>query len=55
MREAAARGAQIACTETGERLPDKPSNSYRNILRAGFSEAYVRQNYLSPLPVKQAI
>ena len=37
-------------TETGERLPDKPSNSYRNILRAGFTEAYVRQNYLSPLP-----
>jgi hypothetical protein len=44
--EAAARGARVAVTETGERLPDKPSNSYRNILRAGFEEMYVRQNYL---------
>ncbi len=50
MNEAAARGARVAVTETGERLPDKPSNSYRNILRAGFEEAYLRQNYLSPSP-----
>lgn len=48
--EAASRGARIAVTETGERLPDKPSNSYRNILRAGFHERYLRQNYLSPAP-----
>jgi len=48
LTEAAARGARIAVTETGERLPDKPSNSYRNILRAGFEEAYLRQNYMSP-------
>jgi GNAT superfamily N-acetyltransferase len=47
--EAAAHGARVAVTETGERLPDKPSNSYRNILRAGFEEAYLRQNYLSPV------
>ena len=33
--EAAARGARMAVTETGERLPDKPSNSYRNILLGG--------------------
>ena len=46
--EAAARGARVAVTETGERLPDKPSASYRNILRAGFKEMYLRQNYLSP-------
>lgn len=46
--EAASRGARVAVTETGERLPDKPSNSYRNILRAGFGEMYVRQNYMSP-------
>jgi hypothetical protein len=44
----AARGARTAVTETGERLPDKPSNSYRNILRAGFHERYLRHNYLSP-------
>jgi hypothetical protein len=48
MLEAAARGARVAVTETGERLPDKPSHSYRNILRAGFKETYLRQNYLSP-------
>lgn len=48
LREGKARGARIAVTETGKRLPDKPSNSYRNILRAGFEEAYLRQNYLSP-------
>ena len=46
--EAAARGAKVAVTETGERLPDKPSHSYRNILRAGFEEMYLRQNYMSP-------
>jgi hypothetical protein len=48
VREAALRGASIAVTETGERVPDRPSNSYRNILRCGFTEQYLRQNYLSP-------
>jgi len=48
LSEAAARGARVAVTETGEHLPDKPSNSYRNILRAGFEEMYLRENYLSP-------
>lgn len=48
LQEAARRGARVAVTETGERLPDKPSNSYRNILRSGFIEAYLRQNYMSP-------
>jgi hypothetical protein len=48
LTEAAARGARVAVTETGERVPDKPSHSYRNILRAGFEEMYLRQNYLSP-------
>jgi hypothetical protein len=47
MSEAAARGARVAVTETGERQPNKPSHSYRNILRAGFVERYLRQNYLS--------
>ena len=49
LAEAAARGARTAFTETGERLPDKPSNSYRNILRAGFHERYLRHNYLAPV------
>jgi hypothetical protein len=48
LSEAAARGARVAVTETGERQPDKPSNSYRNILRSRFEERYLRQNYLSP-------
>jgi GNAT superfamily N-acetyltransferase len=48
LREAHARGASVAVTETGERVPDRPSNSYRNILRSGFEEMYLRQNYHSP-------
>jgi len=48
LREVAARGAQVAVTETGERMADAPNHSYRNILRAGFVERYLRQNYLSP-------
>jgi len=48
LREAKARGAKVAVTETGQQQPGKPDNSYRNILRAGFAEAYLRQNYLSP-------
>lgn len=48
LREAAARGATVATVETGERLPDKPSSSFRNILNAGFQETYLRANYLSP-------
>ena len=45
IRRAAALGCDLVVTETGERLPDRPSASYRNILRAGFSEAYVVENW----------
>lgn len=48
LREAAARGARVAAVETGERVPDRPDNSYRNILRSGFTEMYLRRNYMSP-------
>jgi GNAT superfamily N-acetyltransferase len=48
LQEAAARGARLATLETGARLPGRPDNSYRNILRAGFAEAYLRQNLMSP-------
>jgi GNAT superfamily N-acetyltransferase len=41
-------GIERLTTETGERVPARPSNSYRNILRAGFSERYVRANLLAP-------
>ncbi|HEX5929922.1 MAG TPA: hypothetical protein VFY48_11070 [Solirubrobacterales bacterium] len=38
-------GCRTFWVETGERVPDKPSTSYRNILRAGFEEAYLRPNW----------
>jgi hypothetical protein len=39
-------GLEQLVTETGARQPDRPSNSYRNILRNGFEEAYLRPNYI---------
>ena len=45
---ARAAGARRLATETGERVPDKPDQSYRNILRAGFREAYLTPNWQSP-------
>jgi ribosomal protein S18 acetylase RimI-like enzyme len=50
IRDAVEAGCTMLVTETGERIPMKPSDSYRNILRFGFEEAYVRPNYLSPEP-----
>jgi GNAT superfamily N-acetyltransferase len=41
-------GVETVVTETGVMEANRPSNSYRNILRSGFTEAYVRENYLSP-------
>jgi hypothetical protein len=35
-------------TETGELEEGRPSNSYRNIVRAGFREVGVRPNYRAP-------
>ena len=43
-------GCEIVVTETGERRDDLPSNSYRNILRAGFREAHVVENWIRPEP-----
>ena len=40
-------GCNVVATETGEPIEGRPSNSYRNIVRAGFEPLYVRQNYLS--------
>jgi hypothetical protein len=45
---ARAAGAVSLATETGERVPGAPDQSYRNILRAGFREAYLRANWHSP-------
>ena len=41
-------GCEAVFTETGELRPDRPSSSYRNILRSGFAELYVVPNWLSP-------
>jgi GNAT superfamily N-acetyltransferase len=46
--DAAAAGCHTLFVETGERIPDRPSASYRNILRAGFEEAYLRPNWRRP-------
>ena len=34
-------GCRTLVTETGEQIPGRPSDSYRNILRFGFKECYV--------------
>jgi GNAT superfamily N-acetyltransferase len=46
--DAAAAGCRTLLVETGERVPDRPSASYRNILKAGFAEAYRRPNWQRP-------
>jgi hypothetical protein len=38
----------VVVTETGEIVDERPTISYRNILRAGFAPAYLRPNYVSP-------
>jgi GNAT superfamily N-acetyltransferase len=43
--DAAEAGCKTLFVETGERVPGRPSTSYRNILRAGFAEAYPRPNW----------
>jgi hypothetical protein len=43
--DAAAAGCHTLFVETGERAADRPSSSYRNILRAGFKEAYLCPNW----------
>jgi GNAT superfamily N-acetyltransferase len=43
-------GVSVLFTETGERVPERPSDSYRNILRAGFAEEYLRPNLVAKAP-----
>jgi hypothetical protein len=43
--DAAAAGCRTLFVETGERTADRISGSYRNILRAGFKEAYLCPNW----------
>jgi hypothetical protein len=44
--DAAAAGCETLFVETGERVPGQPSPSHRNILRAGFEQAYLRPNWV---------
>lgn len=46
--DAAEAGCRTLFVETGERTEDRPAGSYRNILRAGFEEAYLRPNWQRP-------
>lgn len=46
--DAAACGCHTLFVETGERIPERPSASYRNILRAGFEESHVCPNWQRP-------
>lgn len=46
--DAVEAGCHTLFVKTGERTPDRPSASYRNILRAGFEEAYLRPNWSKP-------
>jgi len=47
IRDAAAAGARVLLVETGVQTEDRPSASYRNILRAGFRETYARPNWIT--------
>ncbi len=46
IRHARETGCDVVVTETGERRGDRPSSSYRNILRAGFTEVALTANWL---------
>jgi len=47
LRDARDLGCTLAVTETGEETPEDPVNpSYRNMLRAGFTLAYARPNWI---------
>jgi GNAT superfamily N-acetyltransferase len=50
IERARALGCGEVFTETGEQAPDRPSASYRNIVRAGFEELHVVPNWISPAP-----
>ncbi len=43
---ARALGCRVLFSETGEAVPGDPQHSYKNLLKSGFREAFVRPNYL---------
>lgn len=46
IRDAVDAGCRTIVTMTGEAVPGEPQHSYGNILKAGFSEAYLRANWV---------
>lgn len=46
MRDAAEAGCRFAITETGMDTPEKPVPSFRNMIRSGYTLAYLRPNYI---------
>ena len=45
VREAIDRGCKLVLTTTGEEVEGDPQHSYKNILKCGFQESYLRENY----------
>jgi hypothetical protein len=39
-------GCRLVVTETGEAVAGDPQHSYKNILKAGFRELYLRENFV---------
>lgn len=46
IRRAREQGCRLLVTETGDLRDDLPSSSYRNIIRAGFQERHVVENWI---------
>jgi hypothetical protein len=46
MRDGARLGCRWFVTETGQERPERPNPSFRNMMRAGFTVAYHRPNYV---------
>lgn len=45
IQEAIDRGCELILTTTGEAVEGDPQHSYKNILKCGFKEGYLRENY----------
>ncbi len=46
INDAIQMGAEVIYTATGEDVPGDPQHSYKNILRYGFTENYLRENWV---------
>lgn len=44
--EARKNGCRYILSETAENRPERPVSSYRNMIRFGFEEAYLRENWI---------